>query len=71
MDQEIHHYTDIVAAYANGLDVPDNIFTIVGNSKIFSNTIQNFSTNSFRRVALKCQLAGSPGHVAAMQLLPA
>lgn len=54
---------------AIGIDTPDNVFTIVGNGKIFSDTIQNFSTNPFRRVELKCQLTGSVDHVMAMQLL--
>jgi small conductance mechanosensitive channel len=43
--------------------------TIIGNGKIFADTIQNFSANAFRRVDLKCQLAGSADHVAAMRLL--
>jgi small conductance mechanosensitive channel len=42
---------------------------LVGNSKIFGDTIQNYTANDFRRVELKCQLAGSADHVAAMQLL--
>jgi small conductance mechanosensitive channel len=58
-----------IGLFATGLDTPDNVFTIIGNSKIFADTIQNFSTNAFRRVELKCQLAGSADHVAAMQLL--
>jgi len=45
------------------------VLSIVGNSKIFSDTIQNFSANPFRRVELKCQLAGSADHVSAMELL--
>jgi small conductance mechanosensitive channel len=31
---------------------------VVGNNKIFSDTIQNFTNNPFRRVDLKCQLVG-------------
>lgn len=58
-----------IGLFATAINTPDNVFTIIGNSKIFSDTIQNFSTNSFRRVDLKCQLAGNADHVAAMQLL--
>ncbi len=51
------------------INTPDNIQTIIGNNKIFSDTIQNFSTNAFRRVDLKCQLSGAADHQAAMTLL--
>ncbi|TCJ16500.1 mechanosensitive ion channel family protein, partial [Parasulfuritortus cantonensis] len=43
--------------------------TIVGNAKVFGDNIQNFTANSFRRVELKCQLAGNADYVAAMRLL--
>ncbi|WP_431192060.1 hypothetical protein, partial [Staphylococcus aureus] len=33
--------------------------TMVGNGKIFADTIQNYSSNPFRRVELKAQLAGT------------
>jgi small conductance mechanosensitive channel len=55
--------------FATALDTPDNVMTLIGNAKIFGDTIQNFSTNPYRRVELKCQLAGSADHVAAMHLL--
>ena len=38
---------------------PDNVLTIVGNSKIFGDTIQNFSALPVRRVDRIAQLAGS------------
>jgi len=38
---------------------PDNVHTIVGNGKIFGDTIQNFSATSARRVERVAQLAGS------------
>ena len=37
---------------------PDNVMTIVGNGKIFSDTIQNFSALPVRRVDRTAQLAG-------------
>lgn len=58
-----------IGLFATTLDTMDNVLTIVGNGKIFSDTIQNYSANAFRRVELKCQLAGDADHVAAMQLL--
>ncbi len=38
---------------------PDHVMTIVGNGKIFSDTIQNFSVLPVRRVDRTAQLAGS------------
>jgi small conductance mechanosensitive channel len=38
---------------------PDNVMTIVGNGKIFSDTIQNYSVLPERRVERVAQLAGS------------
>jgi small conductance mechanosensitive channel len=58
-----------IGLFATTVNTPDNVLSIVGNSKIFGDTIQNFSANPFRRVELKCQLAGNADHVAAMQLL--
>lgn len=37
---------------------PDNVMTIVGNSKVFGDTIQNFSVLPERRVERVAQLAG-------------
>jgi len=37
---------------------PDNVLTIVGNGKIFGDTIQNFSSLPARRVDRQAQLAG-------------
>jgi small conductance mechanosensitive channel len=46
-----------VGLFATTLTAPDNVRTIVGNSKIFSDTIQNYSANPYRRVELVAQLA--------------
>ena len=51
------------------INTPDNVQTIIGNNKVFSDTIQNFTHNPFRRVDLKCQLSGAADHQAAMALL--
>ena len=58
-----------IGLFVTTINTPDNVMTLVGNGKIFSDTIQNYTANDFRRVELKCQLAGSADHVAAMQLL--
>jgi len=58
-----------IGLFATTLNTPDNVLTLIGNGKIFGDTIQNFTHNPFRRVELKCQLAGSADHVAAMELL--
>ena len=50
------------------INTPDNVQTIIGNNKVFSDTIQNFTHNPFRRVDLKCQLSGAADHQAAMVL---
>jgi small conductance mechanosensitive channel len=58
-----------IGLFATAIDTPDNVMTLLGNGKVFGDTIQNFSANAYRRVELKCQLAGSADHVAAMALL--
>ena len=45
------------------------MLTLVGNNKIFGDTIQNYSHNAFRRVDLKAQLAGSADWKGAAALL--
>ncbi len=55
--------------FTTTINTPDNVQTIIGNNKVFSETIQNFSHNPFRRVDLKCQLSGAADHRAAMALL--
>jgi small conductance mechanosensitive channel len=50
---------------------PDNVMTIVGNSKVFGDTIQNFSALPVRRVERLAQLAGSVDPLEAIQRLKA
>jgi small conductance mechanosensitive channel len=73
--QDISRWQDLAIQYASdvglfvsAINTPDNVLTLVGNSKIFSDTIQNFSTNAFRRVDLKAQLSGAADHAAAQAL---
>jgi small conductance mechanosensitive channel len=46
-----------IGLFATTIDTADNIRTFVGNSKIFGDNIQNYTTNPYRRVDLKAQLA--------------
>jgi small conductance mechanosensitive channel len=48
-----------IGLFATTLVLPDNVVTFVGNNKIFSDTIQNYSANPFRRVDRTAQLAHS------------
>jgi small conductance mechanosensitive channel len=58
-----------IGLFVTGIVTPDNVMTLVGNNKVFSDTIQNFSTNPFRRVDLKAQLNHAVDHNEAISLL--
>jgi small conductance mechanosensitive channel len=58
-----------IGMFATTIDTPDNIRTFIGNNKIFSNNIQNFTANPYRRVDLKAQLNHSVDHLQAIKLL--
>jgi small conductance mechanosensitive channel len=58
-----------IGLFSTTINTSDNILTMVGNNKIFSDNIQNFSANAYRRVDLQCQLAGVADHNVAMTLL--
>jgi small conductance mechanosensitive channel len=58
-----------IGLFVTVIDTPDNVLTFVGNNKIFSETIQNFSANPYRRVDLKAQLNHAVDHNAAIALL--
>jgi small conductance mechanosensitive channel len=58
-----------IGMFVTTIDSPDNIRTFIGNNKIFSNNIQNFSTNPYRRVDLKAQLNHTVYHAQAIKLL--
>jgi small conductance mechanosensitive channel len=47
-----------VGLFVTTIDTPDNVRTFIGNNKLFSDNIQNFSTNSYRRVELVAQISG-------------
>lgn len=50
---------DEVGLFVTRILTPDNICTYVGNNKLFSDNIQNFSTNPYRRVDLSAQISGA------------
>ena len=58
-----------VGLFVTTINTLENVFTIVGNNKIFSDNIQNFSANPFRRVDLLAQLNHTVDHKAAIRLL--
>src|SRR5215467_754438 len=61
-----------IGLFATTLSTPDNVKTMVGNGKVFGDTIQNFSANPYRRVELTAQLAHGVDPAAAIaQLKPA
>ncbi len=60
-----------IGLFTTTIDTPDNVLTIVGNNKVFADTIYNYSSNPYRRVDLKCQLSSKADHNAAIALLKA
>jgi small conductance mechanosensitive channel len=58
-----------IGLFATIINTSDNVKTTVGNGKIFSDTIQNFSANPYRRVELTAQLAHGVDPAAAVALL--
>jgi small conductance mechanosensitive channel len=48
-----------IGLFVTTIDTPDNVQSFVGNGKVFSDTIQNFSANPYRRVDLVAQLDNS------------
>ena len=48
-----------IGLFVTTLDTPDNVRTFVGNNKVFSDSIQNFTVNPYRRVELTAQIAGA------------
>jgi small conductance mechanosensitive channel len=50
---------EAVGLFVTTIDTPDNLRTFVGNNKLFSDNIQNFSANPYRRVELSAQISGA------------
>jgi small conductance mechanosensitive channel len=60
---------EAIGLFGTILNTPDNVMTIIGNNKVFSDTIQNFSTNPYRRVDLTAMINHSVDHRVATKLL--
>lgn len=45
--------------FATTIITPDNVMTVVGNNKVFSDNVQNFSAEPFRRVDCVAKVANS------------
>jgi small conductance mechanosensitive channel len=58
-----------IGLFGTTINTPDNIRTIIGNNKIFSDTIQNFSANAYRRVDLTALISSAVDHHDAIRLL--
>jgi small conductance mechanosensitive channel len=58
-----------IGLFGTVINTPDNVRTIVGNTKIFSDNIQNFSVNPYRRVDLTVTISNSVDHRDAIRLL--
>ena len=53
---------DAIGLFGTTINTPDNVLTIVGNNKVFSDTIQNFSANPYRRVDLTATINNAVDH---------
>jgi len=60
---------DAIGLFGTTIHTPDNVLTIVGNNKIFSDTIQNYSANPYRRVDLTATISNDVDHRQAIALL--
>ncbi len=58
-----------IGLFVTTVDTLDNVRTYVGNNKLFSDNIQNFTINPFRRVDLVAQLNHGTDHNEAIKLL--
>ncbi len=60
---------DEIGLFGTVINTADNVRTIVGNNKIFSDNIQNFSANAFRRVDLTATIGNAVDHRHAISLI--
>jgi small conductance mechanosensitive channel len=58
-----------IGLFGTTINTPDNVSTIVGNNRIFSDNIQNFSTNPYRRVDLTATINNTVDHRRAIEML--
>jgi small conductance mechanosensitive channel len=60
---------EAIGLFGTTVNTPDNVLTIVGNHKVFSETIQNFSANPYRRVDLTATINNAVDHRDAIRIL--
>ena len=60
---------DAIGLFGTTINTPDNVHTIVGNNKVFSDTISNYSANAYRRVDLTATINNEVDHRRAISLL--
>ena len=60
---------EAIGLFGTTVSTPDNVVTIVGNNKVFSDTIQNFSASAYRRVDLTATINHAVDHRLAIRLL--
>jgi len=58
-----------IGLFGTTIITADNVLTIVGNSKLLGDNIQNYSANPYRRVDLTAQLAHGTDHSVAIRAL--
>lgn len=58
-----------IGLFVTTIDTPDNVRTIIGNNKLFSDNIQNYTANPYRRVDIQVQLDHSVNPSEAVRVL--
>lgn len=60
---------DSIGLFGTTINMPDNVMAIVGNNKVFADTIYNFSANAYRRVDLTATINSAVDHHDAIRIL--
>ena len=60
---------EAIGLFGTTINTSDNVMAIVGSNKIFSDTIQNYSANPYRRVDMTVTIDNSVRHQRAIALL--
>ena len=60
---------EAIGLFSTVLNTPDNVLTIIANNKAFTETIQNYSANPYRRVDVSATISNTLDHREAIHLL--
>jgi small conductance mechanosensitive channel len=60
---------EAIGLFGTVINTPDNVQTIIGNNRVFSDNIQNFSVNPYRRVDLTVTISNAVDHRQAIRLI--